>query len=73
MIYDIHNSGSQPDSQLKGLIKSRLLLILSHANSLVAADSDGWMEPPVLDWNMKNICSHCFYKGFTICEKKTQL
>lgn len=41
MIYDIHNSGSQPDSQLKGLIKSRLLLISAHANSLVAADSDG--------------------------------
>lgn len=41
MIHDIHNSGSQPDSRLKGLIKSRLLLILSHANSLVAADSDG--------------------------------
>lgn len=41
MIYDIHNSGSQPGSQLKGLIKSRLLLILTHANSLVAADSDG--------------------------------
>lgn len=40
MIYGIHNSSSQPDNQLKGLIKSRLLLILTHANSLVAADSD---------------------------------
>lgn len=40
MICGIHNSSSQPDSQLKGLIKSRVLLILTPANSLVAADSD---------------------------------
>lgn len=40
MICGIHNWSSQPDSQLKGLIKSRVLLILTPANSLVAADSD---------------------------------
>lgn len=45
MICGLHNSSSQPDNQLKGLIKSRVVLIRTLANSLVAADSDGVEEP----------------------------
>lgn len=49
MICGLHNSSSQPDNQLKGLIKSRVVLILTLANSLVAADSDGVEEPHCAD------------------------
>lgn len=49
MICGLHNSNSRPDNHLRGLIKSRVVLIQTLANSLVAADSDGVEEPCCAD------------------------
>lgn len=49
MICGLHNSSSQPDNQLRGLIKSRVILIRILANSPLAADSDGVEEPYCAD------------------------
>lgn len=66
MIYDVHNSSSQPDNQLKGLIKSRVLLILIHANSLVAADSDGVEEAHCAGLRHVKLRPHSFYRFYKI-------